>query len=120
MTAIEGKRLTDVAATGALFEKVGAMLGRLHDAGIAHGDYTPANIIVGKDGPYVIDFGLSEVTGSVEEKALDLLLMKRSVGRGSYGSFLKGYRGETARAAEVLGRLEMIERRGRYQARTLA
>jgi Kae1-associated kinase Bud32 len=119
MTAIEGKKLTDVPATTALFEKIGVVLGQLHAAGIVHGDYTPANIIVGRDGPYVIDFGLSEITNSAEEKALDLLLMKRSVVKGSYNSFVKGYRKQNDEAAEVLERLEVIERRGRYQTRTL-
>jgi TP53 regulating kinase-like protein len=123
MTAVEGRKLTEMIASGplpgGLFEKIGVMLGRLHDAGVAHGDYTPANIIVGKEGPCIIDFGLSEIGGSLEEKALDILLMKRSVARAAYGSFIKGYRASTASAPEVLGRLEAIERRGRYQTRTL-
>ena len=96
------------------------MLGRLHDSGIAHGDYTPANIIVGKDGPHVIDFGLSELTYSVEEDALDVLLMKRSIAKTSYLGFIEGYRRSNPKAVEVLKRLVVVERRGRYQTRTLS
>jgi Kae1-associated kinase Bud32 len=123
MTALQGKKLTDViarGASGALFEEVGRMLARLHRLGVAHGDYTPANIIVGNNGAGVIDFGLSEITGSVEEKALDVLLMKRSIPNGFYRSFKRGYEAGNSNAPEVLGRLAMIERRGRYQTRTLS
>lgn len=124
MTRVKGKKLTDAIrsgeAPGALFGKIGEMLGRLHDSGIAHGDYTPANIIVGKDGPYVIDFGLSELTYSVEEDALDVLLMKRSIAKDSYLSFIQGYVISNPNAAEVLKRLAVVERRGRYQTRTLS
>ena len=67
----------------------------------------------------MIDFGLSEITDSVEERALDVLLMKRSIGRDSYRGFLKGYQAAAPGAGGVLKRLETIERRGRYQTRTL-
>ena len=125
MTAVGGRKMADLVASGRapgeLFRKAGEMLGRIHDAGIAHGDYTPANIIVGEDGEaYVIDFGLSEATNSVEEKALDVLLMKRSIAKGDYLRFLGGYKARASDADEVLRRLEAIERRGRYQTRTLA
>jgi N6-L-threonylcarbamoyladenine synthase/protein kinase Bud32 len=120
MTAIKGEKLAGSKASVEVFRKVGEMLGMLHSAGIAHGDYTPANIILGKDRPYIIDFGLSEITDSVEEKAFDLLLMKRSVQKGSYLAFLNGYKARCKQADETLDRLEVIERRGRYQTRTLS
>jgi Kae1-associated kinase Bud32 len=123
MSAIKGKKLSDALKAGIIggtvFKKIGETLGRLHNAGIAHGDYTPANIILGKEGPNVIDFGLSEMTGSVEEKAFDILLMKRSVAKGHYARFLEGYTSSSVNANEVLKRLGLIERRGRYQTRTL-
>jgi Kae1-associated kinase Bud32 len=123
MSRIEGEKLSNMINSkrgkALAFGKIGAMLGQLHNANVAHGDYTPANIIVGKEGPCVIDFGLSEVTNSVEEKALDVLLMKRSVSKSSYAGFLKAYRAASAGASEILKRLEIIERRGRYQTRTL-
>ncbi len=119
MTEVKGKKLGGMGESDALFEKIGRMLGRLHEAGVTHGDYTPANIIVGKEGPCLIDFGLSEITESVEGRALDVLLMKRSVSRGSYLCFVKGYGRIAPNAKEVLKRLDVIERRGRYQTRTL-
>jgi TP53 regulating kinase and related kinases len=124
MSAISGKKLSDALnsgkVSGRIFKGVGEILGRLHNAGIAHGDYTPANIILGKDGPYVIDFGLSEITNSAEERAFDVLLMKRAVGKAQYSLFLEGYSSCFHGAKDVLGRLALIERRGRYQTRTLA
>ena len=124
MTKVNGKKLAEVmdskTPAGRIFEKIGRMLARMHEAGIAHGDYTPANIIVGKEGPFVIDFGLSELTHSLEEQALDVLLMKRSITDGCYRHFLTGYNIGNATAKDVMKRLEVIEKRGRYQTRTLA
>ncbi len=123
MSAVDGKKLSDALNSGkvggGIFKGVGEILGKLHTAGIAHGDYTPANIILGKDGAYVIDFGLSEITNSAEERAFDVLLMKRAIGKAQYSSFLGGYSSCFAGSKEVLERLALIERRGRYQTRTL-
>ena len=100
--------------------EIGIYAAKLHNINVAHGDFTPANILVdGSYNVYLIDFGLSMITNSVEEKALDLLLMKRSLDSGLFGSFVLGY-GKTANDAEiVLDRMYKIERRGRYQIRTL-
>lgn len=98
----------------------GVCCGALHNLDIAHGDYTPANMMVDRNGTlWIIDFGLAETTRSVEEKALDLLLMKRAVPSKLFGSFLKGYRKSCTSSVEIINRLAEIERRGRYQTRTL-
>ncbi len=102
-----------------IFLEVGKRLAELHALGIAHGDYTPANIMVSNSGVFVIDFGLSEVTKSSEEKALDLLLMKRSVSKKLYNIFLSSYSAAFSDAGAIAERLEEIEKRGRYQTRTL-
>ncbi len=99
---------------------IGAYAGRMHSAGIAHGDYTPANIMVCDSIAYVIDFGLSSTMSSVEEMALDLLLMKRSLSSAEFSSFMAGYRKAYNASNRTEGRLNAIERRGRYQTRTLA
>lgn len=123
MTQIVGEKLSHLMERGRIekgtFREVGEMLGALHGAGIAHGDYTPANILVSGDGPCVIDFGLSEFTGSAEEKALDILLMKRAIPKANYLEFVEGYKTSSNSAKETLKRLDAIERRGRYQTRTL-
>lgn len=123
MSRISGRRLDDhikMAGGYGVLAEVGVLLGSMHNLDISHGDYTPANIIVSGGKPFVIDFGLSEVTSSVEEKALDVLLMKRSLDKRGYVLFLKGYARSAKKHRLILSRLEKVERRGRYQTRTLA
>jgi Kae1-associated kinase Bud32 len=96
------------------------MLARMHNAGIVHGDFTPANIMLCGGVPYVIDFGLAADVGSTEEKAIDLLLMKRSLPKKEYLIFEKSYAREGTGSRATLERLAEVEKRGRYQVRTLA
>lgn len=119
MEKIEGRLLKDTKATTKQYGEIGRMLARLHGAGIAHGDFTPANILVGKV-LSLIDFGLAEMSDSIEEKAIDLLLMKRSVSKGNYAQMERAYRQNYEKSNETLRRLAEIEKRGRYQVRTLA
>lgn len=102
-----------------VFFEAGKRIAELHALDIAHGDYTPANIMVSGNEVWVIDFGLSEMTKSSEEKALDLLLMKRSVNKKFYQTFISAYSATFSGSKEVLERLLEIEKRGRYQTRTL-
>lgn len=102
-----------------VFSQSGERLAELHALDIAHGDYTPANIMVSNGEVFAIDFGLSEMTKSTEEKALDVLLMKRSVAKKLYDVFLSSYSSTFSGAKDVLERLAEIEKRGRYQTRTL-
>ncbi len=99
----------------------GTYLARLHAASIVHGDYTPANLLVSQRGArlYLIDFGLSSISADAEEKATDLLLMKRAVIPECFDAFSQAYRASYNDAATILARLRSIERRGRYQLRTL-
>ena len=104
-----------------IMSEAGSLLARIHDHGISHGDFTTANLMLDRNGRlWVIDFGLSAFTNSAEDKALDIILMKRSVGDKFYSHFIKGYVGGTAESGSVLKKLEEIERRGRYQTRTLS
>lgn len=119
MSRIDGIRPQEL--TKAQAGRAGAILARLHALDIAHGDFTPANMLVRDGRLYIIDFGLAEITRSIEERALDLLLMKRSLGQKEAETFLAGYRDASATAAsDILSRLAQIEKRGRYHVRTLA
>jgi len=102
-----------------VLKEVGRGLARLHSAGIVHGDFTTANVIVGRR-VFFIDFGLGGFSNDLEEKAVDVLLMKKSLGnKKDYGYFLMGYR-EYGEFQKVLEKLEEIERRGRYVVRSWA
>lgn len=120
MEKLSGKLLKDLKPTQEILKETGSMLGKMHEQNIAHGDFTPANIMVSGKSIYVIDFGLSEVTNSQEEKALDLLLMKRSIPKREYSIFEESYSRSYNGSKAIVNRLKEIEKRGRYQIRTLA
>jgi len=120
MSYIEGKLLRDVKKSPYLLRQAGILLAKMHNADIVHGDFTPANIIVSKNSVYVIDFGLAEISKSIEEKAIDLLLMKRSLNEKQYKVLAYSYAKAYTASSDVFRKLAEIERRGRYQIRTLA
>ncbi|MEM3247482.1 MAG: hypothetical protein QXD17_01185, partial [Candidatus Micrarchaeaceae archaeon] len=66
-----------------------------------------------------IDFGLAEQTSSAEEKAIDLLLMKRAVDKTQYTTLERAYARLALNSKATIERLHEIEKRGRYQSRTL-
>ncbi|MEM3236756.1 MAG: KEOPS complex kinase/ATPase Bud32 [Candidatus Micrarchaeaceae archaeon] len=119
MDKVHGRQLKDVKVGAVTFSKIGAYLAKLHNAGIAHGDFTPANILVSGSDVYVIDFGLAEQTSSAEEKAIDLLLMKRAVDKTQYTTLERAYARLALNSKATIERLHEIEKRGRYQSRTL-
>ncbi|MCE4621850.1 MAG: Kae1-associated kinase Bud32 [Desulfurococcales archaeon] len=127
MEYVEGPQLKEVLWRGSLDPgragyEAGVILGRLHSLGIVHGDPTTSNYIVSGRGLILIDYGLSEFSTSIEDRAVDVHLFKRAVESTHagivgelYGGFLDGYResmGDPARG--VLERVEEIELRGRY------
>jgi len=120
MEKVEGTMLKDILDTYSDYARIGRTLAKMHNADVVHGDFTPANIIISKGRACVIDFGLSEISDSIEDKAIDLLLMKRSIDTKSYMKMLAAYRKESKQAKQILKRLEGVEKRGRYQVRSLA
>ncbi len=121
MSRIDGKLLRDVKQTAKLLELSGRYLARLHSAGIVHGDYTPANLMVDSEGDlFVIDFGLGSVSKDLEDKAVDILLMKKALGNKKlYESFIRGYAAESAEFEGVMHQLAEVEKRGRYVVRAM-
>ncbi len=107
---------------GALFERIGELVGRLHAGGVVHGDLTTSNMILCSSDVFFIDFGLGEYTRELEARGVDVHLMRRtlesshhSCAKGAYESFIKGYcRSMGGEADGVLARAAEIRRRGRY------
>jgi len=106
---LEGRKLSEKKGE---LEKAGEVLGKLHAAGILHGDFTPHNIIVDSSGLHLIDFGLGSFSKKVEGQADDVITMLRGIKGKEH--FLKGY-GKFPGAKEVLARIEKIEKRARYR-----
>jgi len=120
MEFIEGEMFHKVM-NSPLSRKLGSELAKLHDAEIIHGDLTTSNILVKAKDIYFIDFGLGEVSDSIEKKAVDIRVLKESI-KASHPkdsvkhieSILEGYSSSRSFDA-VLERLETLEGRGRYK-----
>ncbi|ODN02841.1 TP53-regulating kinase [Orchesella cincta] len=112
-----------------LGEEVGITVGKMHAAGIIHGDLTTSNILidstnVGNDGSKprlaLIDFGLSHVDNSPEDKGVDLYVLERALTSTFsnipwfFDIILASYKGTYSTGGEeVFKKLEEIRLRGR-------
>ncbi len=131
MGFLEGKRLRALLLDARISEErvealgveFGTNIGRLHAAGIMHGDLTTSNVIVNGGGMSLIDFGLSVHSGRLEDHAVDLRLIKETmtgahnrVSKRFMKSLLPGYASVLGakRAEAATKKLAEIERRGRY------
>ncbi len=119
MERLNGEILTDLKITKEDMLQAGACLGMLHNIDIAHGDFTPANLIKCDSKIFVIDFGLSEITNQIESKALDILLMKRSIPPSFFKVFIQGYKSKSTSYDTIMLKLTELLNKGRYQLRTL-
>jgi len=130
MEFIEGKRLKEILdhlpseERKKLCRNIGLLIGKLHKSGIIHGDLTTSNMILTSQGKVVfIDFGLSDQSFELEDRGVDLHLMKRALlsthfihAEECFRSIFNGYKevvGEEE-AKKVLSKVEEIEKRGRY------
>lgn len=100
--------------------QIGNIIKQLHEKNVIHGDLTTSNMILKDDKVYFIDFGLSFISPKVEDKAVDLHLLKQALESKHYTHFdesfkavLKGY----APSKEFLTRLAKVEQRGRYKSK---
>ena len=118
---VEGEKLRDVIEEKAdLLEDAGENIGKMHSADVIHGDLTTSNIMY--DGEVkIIDFGLSQVSDRVEDKAVDIHLLKQvlesshpEVSDEAWQNFREGYE-SYGESEEVLRQLEEVESRGRYK-----
>ncbi|MBQ2353166.1 MAG: bifunctional N(6)-L-threonylcarbamoyladenine synthase/serine/threonine protein kinase [Methanobrevibacter sp.] len=115
MEEIDGVMLKDVIDEDLSF-KVGEKISKLHSADIIHGDITSSNIMLQGDDLVFLDFGLGRYSDLDEDKAVDLLVLKKSLQSIDYKkaisyfkAVLKGYSN-----SKVIDNITDIERRGRY------
>ena len=119
MEYITGEMLKHCLSPAAV-ERTGEMVGRMHAAGIIHGDLTTSNIIIRDGVPVFIDFGLAYVSRETEARGVDVHVFFQTLESTSRDyerlslAFRKGYAAATDDAAEVFRRVEEIRLRGRY------
>ncbi|WXG41156.1 MAG: KEOPS complex kinase/ATPase Bud32 [Candidatus Freyarchaeum deiterrae] len=105
-----------------LFIHIGILIGRLHNAGIIHGDLTTSNMILQNSSSiYFIDFGLGDYSIEIEDQGVDLHLMNRALQSTHYAyaelgfkAVLEGYKTTMNKSEDVIERMNEIEKRGRY------
>ena len=115
MEEIDGVIVKDIIDDNLAFT-IGCEISKLHSADIIHGDITTSNIML-RDGQLVfIDFGLGRHSQLDEDKAVDLLVLKKSLQSIDYNLavkyfdlVLKGYGNES-----IVNTISDIESRGRY------
>lgn len=91
------------------------ILVKLHSADIIHGDYTPANLMNTPDGMAVIDFGLGSISTDFEDKATDIVMMKKALGADGQ-RFVSAYSKKGGKPG-VVKMVSEIEKRARYMER---
>jgi len=125
MEMIQGNKIRDILYQNpvALSEEMGRKIGILHKNDIIHGDLTTSNMILEKEIKF-IDFGLSFFSNKVEDKAVDLHLLRQALESKHYEIWekcfeaaLKGYSETNPDSKLVLNRLEKVENRGRNKAK---
>ena len=115
MEEIDGVMVKEVIDEQLAF-KIGCEIKKLHSAGIIHGDITTSNIMFENNSLVFIDFGLGKYSQLKEDRAVDLLVLKKSLQSIDYElaveyfeNVLKGYRDES-----IINAIRDIESRGRY------
>jgi len=119
MEEVRGTPFRDAVEDTELCSRIGEAIGRLHHAGIIHGDLTGSNIIIRGDDVVFIDFGLGRFSDEIEDMGVDLLVLKKSLESTHYAlagecfsRVLEGY-GKII-DADIQSKIREIESRGRY------
>ena len=127
MEEIRGKKIRDIliGTNGHLLcKEIGEKIALLHNNSIIHGDLTTSNMMQSaNDGKvYIIDFGLSFFSEKVEDKAVDLHLLKEAlesrhwrIWEQCYNAALEGYKEKAKEGDKIIERIKIVEKRGRYK-----
>mgnify|MGYP001596981974 CR=1 FL=1 len=123
MEYIQGKKLSDHLEKlnwKDICKKLAEIITKLHDQDIIHGDLTTSNMIYKDNKLYLIDFGLGFHSHKIEDKAVDLHLLKQALNAKHFSIFpesfdiiTKNYKAKQNK--QILERIKAIEKRGRYR-----
>ncbi len=133
MKYISGSKLKNLIKTlniskkKEIFTNLGRIIAILHINGHIHGDITTSNIILtSSEDIFLIDFGLHDYSDSIEDKSVDIHLLKRVLisSHGDdfklcFNAFLEGYKSEYRERGnnaynDIIKNISIIETRGRY------
>jgi len=121
MQRLPGHKLRDVLYQDplGLGRDMGNKIATLHNNNIIHGDLTTSNMLLHKE-IHFIDFGLSFFSQKVEDKAVDLHVLQKTLEsthpdlwESCFQSALDTYEENAEHSAEVLKRLKLVELRGK-------
>ena len=126
MEYLNGKKVRDILEGSdyrKICKEVGRLIAMMHDNGIIHGDLTTSNMIF-TDKVNFIDFGLSYFSDKIEDKAVDLHLLRQALESKHYKIWepcfkaaLEGYE-KSINAKETIKRLDKVEQRGRNKQKS--
>lgn len=112
--------VADAKAAPTWARRFGDALGRLHAAGLVHGDPTTSNAHGVDEHVVLLDFGLGGRSHDVEDLGVDIHLVERTFEASHperpdlWHAFVEGYRGALPNAERVLRRMDEIKSRARY------
>lgn len=127
---IQGKKLSQYLDSFPLKQQkeictqIGEITSKLHNSDIIHGDLTTSNMILHENKIFFIDFGLGFISNKLEDKAVDLHLLKQALEAKHFKNWKElwhsvesGYKSlkDSKESKKVLERLTAVERRGRYK-----
>jgi len=122
MEYIEGSRVKDIIdeKSVGLCAEIGEIVGKMHSNDLVHGDLTTSNILLHNGELVFIDFGLASNSSKIEDKAVDLLVFKKTFEathfrlKKGWKAILRGYISANSSGKEVIERISAIESRARY------
>ena len=127
---------TYVFQVAPFFQSLGRILAKMHQLGITHGDLTTSNIMIiakenktygneqcddvaiGLEEIMLIDFGLGSVSSSIEDQAVDLYVLEKTLTASHKNSIelmntlLHTYENYSSKSCDVIRRLESVRLRG--------
>ncbi|MAG17975.1 MAG: Kae1-associated kinase Bud32 [Candidatus Diapherotrites archaeon] len=122
---ISGKTLKEEFLSGnseaeKLCKEAGQLIGKMHSEDLIHGDLTTSNIILHNDVLVFLDFGLGSISSKIEDKAVDLLVFKKTFMATHYQiidlwkNIEQEYQKSFSNGKNVLKHLSDVEARARY------
>ncbi|XP_069808715.1 EKC/KEOPS complex subunit TP53RK [Dendropsophus ebraccatus] len=109
-----------------LAERMGQVLGRMHDEDVVHGDLTTSNMLLRPPHPsldlVLIDFGLSFISALPEDKGVDLYVLEKALlsthpgTQDLFRTLLQSYSATSRRAGPVIKKLDEVRLRGRKRS----